>query len=297
MIIFAFMKLQFTGHESFICKHFWLKKGYDFVAHKGNFNDESAVVELGVGKNMVGSISYWLKAFGITDQGNKLTQFGHYIFHDKDGKDPYIESIGTLWLLQYQLIKSAKASLYPIFFNEFKREKSEFTKEQLTKFIIKKTEQEGKVNENTINADVSVFIRNYLISENKGSKTDIEEDFSSLLTDLELMTNYQVINAEDKAIDWYRVENRSRPDLPEAIFLYTILDNPTYSKSIPFKELLTGYNSPGAVFSLSDDGLYEKIEQITKSHRSIIYTETAGVRELQIKTKLNKDDILDGYYD
>ena len=46
------MKLQFSGHESFICKHFWLKKGYDFIIHKGNFNDESAVIDLGVGKNI-----------------------------------------------------------------------------------------------------------------------------------------------------------------------------------------------------------------------------------------------------
>lgn len=291
------MKLQFTGHESFICKHFWLKKGYDFVAHKGNFNEESAVVELGVGKNMVGSISYWLKAFGITDQTNNLTTFGDYIFSDKGGKDPYIESIGTLWLLQYQLIKTAKASLYSIFFNEFKRGRSEFTKEQLAKYIYKKIEQEGKVNENTINADIAVFIRNYLISENKGSKLDIEEEFSSLLTDLELMTNYQVINAEDKAVDWYRVENSIRPDLPAEIVLYAIIDNPAYNKSIPFKELLNGHNSPGAIFSLSEEGLYDKLEQITKVYRGIVYTETAGVRELQLKAKFKKEEILDGYYD
>src|SRR5258705_1730760 len=106
------MKLQFSGHESFICKHFWLKKGYDFINEKGNFNDESAVVDLGVGKNMVGSISYWLKAFGITDQSNHITDLGKYIFNDRTGKDPYIESLGTLWLLHYNLIKTGQASIY-----------------------------------------------------------------------------------------------------------------------------------------------------------------------------------------
>ena len=69
------MKFQFSGHESFICKHFWLKKGYDFISHKGNFNDESAVVELGVGKNMVASISYWLKAFGVPTIIEPLIKF------------------------------------------------------------------------------------------------------------------------------------------------------------------------------------------------------------------------------
>lgn len=51
------MRYSFSGHESFHCKSLWLKKGYDFLADEGQFNDINAVVELGVGKNMVASIS------------------------------------------------------------------------------------------------------------------------------------------------------------------------------------------------------------------------------------------------
>ena len=43
----------FSGHESFACKSHWLKRGYDFVIADRNFNDDDAVVHLGVGKNMV----------------------------------------------------------------------------------------------------------------------------------------------------------------------------------------------------------------------------------------------------
>lgn len=50
------IKFTFSGHESFQCRQLWLKKGYDFVNKKKSFNDEDAVVELGVGKNMVSSI-------------------------------------------------------------------------------------------------------------------------------------------------------------------------------------------------------------------------------------------------
>ena len=53
----------FSGHESFACKSHWLKRGYDFVNAGNNFNDDEAVVHLGVGKNMVASIRFWLKAF------------------------------------------------------------------------------------------------------------------------------------------------------------------------------------------------------------------------------------------
>ncbi|HMJ47946.1 MAG TPA: DUF4007 family protein [Ferruginibacter sp.] len=290
------MKLQFSGHESFICKHFWLKKGYDFISQNRNFNDEDAVTNLGVGKNMVASISYWLKAFGITDYSNEITEFGHNIFNDNTGKDPYIENIGTLWLLHYNLVKTAKASIYSIFFNEFKRGKNEFTKDQLAKFTLRKIEQEGKANANTINADIAVFIRNYLAADYKLAKADIEDDFSNLLFDLELMQSYQMENAEGKNVEWYRVDNSNRLDLPADIVLYTILDNTSYSQSIPFRELLTGNNSPGVIFALNEDGLYQKIEQITLTHKNIVYTETAGVKELQIKGKMDKTQILDGYY-
>ena len=43
----------FSGHESFACKSHWLKRGYDFVNAGNNFNDDEAVVHLGVGKNMM----------------------------------------------------------------------------------------------------------------------------------------------------------------------------------------------------------------------------------------------------
>ena len=100
------MKLQFSGHDSFICKHFWLKKGYDFIQERRQtFNDEMAVVDLGVGKNMVTAISYWLKAYGITDSSNHITELGHYLFNEKNGHDPFLGDLGSIWLLHYSLIK------------------------------------------------------------------------------------------------------------------------------------------------------------------------------------------------
>ena len=56
-------KPTFSGHESFACRLFWLKKGYDFLRAEGNFADLGAVANLGVGRNMVTSIAYWVKAF------------------------------------------------------------------------------------------------------------------------------------------------------------------------------------------------------------------------------------------
>ena len=150
--------------------------------------------------------------------------------------------------------------------------------------------------DNTINSDFSVFLRNYLRPSYKDTKIDIEEDFSSLLIDLDLINSYKSENAEGKLIDWYQAENKAQVDLPAELVLFAILDNQSYGKSVSFKDMLVGYNSPGAIFALNEEGLYSKIELITKKNKGITYTETAGIRELQFKAEFKKWDLLHGCY-
>ena len=293
------MKLQFSGHDSFICKHFWLKKGYDFI-QEGNktFNDEMAVVDLGVGKNMVTAISYWLKAYGITDSSNHITKLGHYLFNQKNGYDPFLEDLGSIWLLHYSLIKADKASIYNLFFNEFRKDKFSFTRDQLSNFLLRKLDanDQKNVNANTINSDISVFIRNYLKPGLRNKKTDIEDEFSNLFIDLQFMETYQSENAENKLVEWYKVENELRIDLPAEIVLFSILDNERYGDSISFKELQSGHNSPGNVFALNEEGLYNKIEGIVDLCPDATFTQSAGIRELQFKSKPDKWKVLNEYY-
>src|SRR5580765_7358480 len=98
--------MKFLGHDSFICKTLLLKRGYDFIQQsEKSFNHELAVVDLGVGKNMVNAINHWLKSFGILDD-NGITKIGDYLFNNNTGKDQYLESIGSVWLLHYYLIKN-----------------------------------------------------------------------------------------------------------------------------------------------------------------------------------------------
>lgn len=117
-------KYTFSGHDSFQCRQLWLKKGYDFVKSGKNFNDEDAVVILGVGKNMVSSIRFWLKAFNIIDTKDIATEFGEKMFDDENGYDPFLEDEASLWLLHYQLVKTGYASTYYIVFNEFRKGKT-----------------------------------------------------------------------------------------------------------------------------------------------------------------------------
>lgn len=292
------VKLQFSGHDSFVCKHLWLKKGYDYLLENKSFSSEAAVVDLGVGKNMVNSISFWLKSFGLIDDKGKPNELAQFLFSKRAGVDPYLENLGTIWLLHYKLIETNKASIYNLVFNQFRKGRPEFTKEQLLTFVKRLLDAERLkgFNANTVNTDIGVFFRSYLKPYYKESKIDIEEDFSSLLIDLDLISTHKAENAEGKLVDWYRIENKIQVDLPAEVVLFSILDNPAYGKSISFKDLLSGYNSPGMVFALNEEGLLSKIEGMTSRYKSITFTESAGVRELQFRRTINKYDILNGYY-
>ena len=96
-------RYSFSGHESFFCKPLWLKKAYDAMNEGVNFSSPDAVAALGVGKNMVASIRFWSRAFGLSTN-DIPTPFAVSIFDTDKGYDPYLEDEGTLWLLHYYLL-------------------------------------------------------------------------------------------------------------------------------------------------------------------------------------------------
>ncbi len=283
-------KFTFSGHESFQCRHLWLKKGYDFVKKRKTFNDEDAVVTLGVGKNMVSSIRFWMKAFNLLTPDDKLTEFAHSLLADS-GYDPYIEDEGTLWLLHYQLIKKGLASTYSIVFNELRREKIEFTKENFIAYVKRKAETEKTfpINEKTLNEDFAVLTKMYLRSDIQSK--DKEDSFTGLLTELNLLKSYSKGKEE-----FFVIENSERSEIPDEILLYTILDNESFESSINLNSIEMNPNSAGTVFAINRPGLLSKIENLTQKYNYIVFNDQAGIKELQFKKKPNATTILDKYY-
>jgi hypothetical protein len=279
-------KYIFSGHDSFQCRQLWLKKGYDYVLDGKSFNDEDAVVQLGVGKNMVSSIRFWLKAFNIIDNKDMPTEFGKRLFDDENGYDPFLEDEASLWLLHYHLVKNGLASIYSIIFNEFRKEKLFFNKETFVNYVkrIGEGSSELSFNENTVGKDFTVFTNLY---KNDTESKDVEDSFSGILSQIELL------KTRDKQ---HYIENTERDNLPESVVLYTILDNPSYGNSISLNSLEFDINSPGSIFALNRSGLMNKISEIVSKFRDVTFTDQAGIKELQFKNKPNPYTILDQYY-
>ncbi len=282
------LKYTFSGHDSFHCRQLWLKKGYDFVKEGQSFNSEDAVVRLGVGKNMVSAIRYWLKAFNIIDSKDNPTEFGTKLFDTKNGYDPFLEDEASLWLLHSQLVKTGLASIYSIIFNEFRKEKILFKDDVFLNYLkrIQGANPELSFNENTVSKDFMVFVNTY---KNEEDTNDMEDSSSGILSEIGLLKT--IGKGKDKQ---YQIENSDRDNLHEAILLFSILDNPNYGNSISLNSLEYDYNSPGSIFALNRSGLTNKISEIV--NKNITFTDHAGIKELQFKNKPNAFSILDKYY-
>lgn len=284
------LKYSFSGHDSFQCRQLWLKKGYDFVQEGKNFNDDEAVVQLGVGKNMVLSIRFWLKAFNVIDNKDIPTEFGNRLFDEETGYDPFLEDEASLWLLHYHLVKTGFASIYNIIFNEFRKEKLFFNKEIFVNYVkrIGESNPDFNFNENTIAKDFIVFTNLY---KNDSTGKDIEDSFSGILSELELLKT----TGKGKNEQFF-IENSERDNLPDLIVLYAILDNPKYGNSISLNSLEFDWNSPGSIFAINRTGLINKISGIVDDFKDITFTDQAGIKELQLKNKIDPYAILDKYY-
>lgn len=121
----------FANHQTFHPRFGWIKKGYDAASKDPNvFNEKSAPVELGVGKNMVEAIRFWSLATKVIarrphpDRPRTSvytpTRIGRALLDDEVGLDPYLEDTATLWILHWHAISAT--TILPIWrltFNDF----------------------------------------------------------------------------------------------------------------------------------------------------------------------------------
>jgi hypothetical protein len=248
-----------------------------------SFNDEDAVLKLGVGKNMVSAIRYWMKALGLYSQENNLTEIAYYIFDDDGGRDPYIENISTLWLLHYLLVHTDIASIYNIAFLDFHKQRNEFEKENLQSYVRRLCFENGfqhLYNENTIKKDINVLLQNYIEPESGNY-----EDFSALLLDLNLIRRVSKNS--------YRFNNINHTVVPPEIFLYAVITEKD-GMSVSFDSLL----EIALIFCLTMNDLLDVIKQICKKYPDqIIFSDVAGVKQLQFRAEPLPLDVLNAHYD
>lgn len=288
--------LKFSGHDTFHCRQQWLLKGVELIDNKelkGFHNLEDAILELGVGKNMVQAIQYWIRAFGLIDEEKKLSDIAKIIFSIDGGYDPYLEDEGTLWLLQYLICDADIASIYRLIFSDYTNERisNEFDERQIINFIKFKIAESSsrETSENTLNSDFKVFIQSYF----SGVRTlkSLEDDFNSPLIELNLISSI----SRENGIITYKVNKENRVDFPLEIFGYCLFDLYGNNSAIQFKDIR---KTLGAYFVISNEGLEIIIEKLCSKYSQFIFNDDAGIRQIQIKANEEgfQFELLQNYY-
>jgi hypothetical protein len=285
-------RYKFSGHETFQCRHFWLKKGYDFVRGEGDFKSNQALIDLGVGKNMITSISYWLKAFKVINESGELSNFGQKMFDDS-GFDPYLEDIGTQYLLHFNLIQnSAFASIYKMAFEDFRRTRidAEFTEGHLADFVIKVLIREGEsISEKSVQNDVKVFLKTYYSGSKRGAKS-IEDDFASVLIGLGFIDRVEGVLVDGSPL--FRINVSEQKELDSLLFLYMIVDVFEGYESISVDQVQAEISDK---VLCNREGTDEKLNQLMNGG-FLVYKQDAGRKEIQFKGSIDKLNLLSKYY-
>ncbi|MDD5229666.1 MAG: DUF4007 family protein [Methylococcales bacterium] len=286
-------KASFGRHETFALRYFWLTKGFQaFAENNAIFKSDEATITLGVGKNMVNSIRYWLRATQLLDEQDHATELGTAIFA-KNGFDPFLEDDATLWLIHWQLATNAEYSTAIYwFFNCYHKPEfnSDETANALIDFVTHKLSR--KHSEKTVRQEIALILRMYCPARLRTK--DIEDILDSPLTTLNLISGMDGKN--------YRSLATSRETLPLGVFGFAVneLFNQTNAVSIPPEILMYGEKNGvalGSIFRLTENALITRIEQLVMQYPNVFrLTETAGMHQLFRYTKPDSMTFLNQHY-
>lgn len=309
------MKAKFTGHDTFPLRYGWLFKAVNHLNSRGNFSssDEdsirNSVVKLGVGKNMVKAIQYWAESSGVIQAeridnvaSHRITDRGEYLFGncgDINGKDPYLEQPGSVWLLHFWLnFNDEHLTAYRYFFNYANVQHFEKTKLVEDCFEdAKRLVNSEAGNITTIKKDVDCFLNMYSKKLKTSVKKIDEDHFTSPLAELNLI--------QDNSRSFYVSNLTERPEIPIQIFVYALLEffnietRDSKVSTIDFDSLLTKPCSPGRIFRLSESGLGQQLDEAQKhTDKGISWVDSLGLRQVSVSESLKNNAInfLNDYY-
>lgn len=269
----------FGRHETFPLRYAWLTKGFEALQARPDIfsQPDRAMVLLGVGRNMVSAIQYWLQAARLIDfadgQGTP-TELGELLFGDCG--DPYLEDEATLWILHWLIASNAvQATGFFWFFNQFALPRFEEPEVRagLTEFAARELHIERA--QSTLKSDVSTLLRMYAPAPGKD-----EDHLDTPMAQLQLIEN-------DSKARSYRSPRAVRPFLPPVALHFALAerfaDEPE-QPALPVRLVLYGGDeraAPGAAFRLSEEGLMSGLAQVmARWPNRYELRDTAGVHQI-----------------
>jgi len=293
----ATTRISFSGHETFPLRFNWLKKAVDEASEDpGIFNADRAIAKFGVGKNMVRSIRHWGLACGVledVEDGYDATDFGDSLFSE-EGWDPYLEDIGTIWLLHWKLCGNPRPSpLWHFVFSAYMGRGVGGLSVLPAFKTWAETHDIDLPSDTTLNRDLKCLLATY--THRRSSRSDLEASLGSPFATLNLIH-------ETDSIHHFR--RGPQPSLPANVFAAAVLNfwgkRRPNQRTIAIDEVLNRDGSPGRVFKLSDNRAFDLLTQAERSETPpFSYSDTAGTRQLlrtDEHSSVSVDTLLKSYF-
>ena len=290
----------FSRHETFHLRYSWIAKGLNAISGGiVNFDDPGAHHEMGVGINMLRSLGYWMRATQLADftgvpKGEglpfELTEIGRLISEN----DPYLEDLGTLWVLQYEL--ASNKSLAPLWYWVFNLMRTrEFTDESMSQGFIRFLAEENlpKYAKETVARDIKCFKRTYSPST-RTERTGYHEDLMDCpLAELGLIR-------ESATPGNYSLKFGPHSGLPALVFAYALLRyRETYAvdqSTISLDDLRWAPGSPGRMFCLDSGTTMDLLEILERDTNLVGITRSEGISQVRISDDVSAAQVLNQYF-
>ena len=275
------MRLSFSGHETFPLRFSWLKKAVDAVKRDPTvFSADDALARFGVGKNMVRSIKHWARATGMIENASgrgavRVTPLGEFLFGE-DGADPFCEDPATLWILHWNISRTAERStLWHFVFGHWRGGALELDalRPALRQWLADEHDDSPPA-VSTLRRDLKCLRTSY--APGRSEKANLEEVVGCPLASLGIVQENEGL---------YHLHQGYQTALPPDIFSYVVLDywkrRAPDSETLALQEFLSERASPGRILLLSEDQAFALIEQFDeRPDPPFVYRDSAGIRQL-----------------
>lgn len=303
------MGYRFSGHETFPCRYAWLPKAFAAIQedHAAFADDERAMIRLGVGKNMVRAIRFWMVEMSVAVKraggGYEPSSFARAIFHRKKGIDPFLQDIRTLWLLHWKL--STQTGQEPLFAWDFlinQWQSSDISRTAVLSAFRRMGDKEARPpSDVTLEQHFDTFLHTYVPTRSR--KGEIQEDnLDCPLVELEFITavGERRIDGTGKREPIYAFRMEDKPDITPELFAFALDDFWTSRRStertLTFKDVTFAHGSPGQIFKLPEWAVRQRLETISsESSGSFRYVESATQQQISRREGVPAPSIVTAY--
>src|ERR1700680_812546 len=302
------INVRFSGHESFPLRYAWLPKAVRVIAKesKAFADEEDAMVELGLGKNMVRALRFWVQATGVAKpnaDGLEVTDFGRSVFLDDEG-DPFLEDVQTLWLLHWKLSTHVREPLFAWDYLLNRWQEPEIARSRAIRAFQFEAEAMGrKLSRVTIEQHFDVFMHSYIPT--RGRKADVQEDnLDCPLVQLNLVeqVDERIPDNSTKSEAIYAFRRDEKPEISLGLFCFCLNDfweaRHANEKTIAFREVAVGHGSPGQIFKLPEAEVRERLDSIAADSDGVFeFEESAALQTVFRPERPNNKQMLSSIYD